>query len=88
MYDTFNSEGFNPFKENSVADLNHPKRGSYLTQIEKANNPNVGPGSYNPVVQPKAKITQNPIWQKAPERFKSIETRNSKLSFPSTGTRQ
>ena len=41
----------------------------YLKSIEKANNPNVGPGSYDPS-KPKMQATSNTDWSLGPERFK------------------
>ena len=52
-----------------------------MKQIEKANNPNLGPGSYDPVLAPKTNTLNKPIWDKAPERFKTVE--KSKNEFPS-----
>ena len=47
MNNTFSSEfGYN-FQQDSSDPI--PRRTSYLAQLEKANNPNVGPGSYDPV---------------------------------------
>ena len=41
----------------------------YLTSIEKANNPNVGPGSYDPS-KPWLQAASNTDWSLGPERFR------------------
>ena len=65
-----------PFKTEAT-DLTNARKTSYMKQIEKSNNPNIGPGSYDPIHAPKTNTLNKPIWSKAPERFKSIETKKN-----------
>lgn len=55
-----------------------PRKVDYLTTIEKANNPNVGPGSYD-TSKPMLHATKNTDWSLQPERFK--EQFNRKPSY-------
>ena len=50
-----------------------PKKHDYLASIEKANNPNVGPGSYDPM-KPKLQTTMNTDWSRQPGRFKNEQS--------------
>ena len=54
-----------------------PRQSEYLSVVEKATNPNVGPGSYNPVVQPKMNQTINTEWARGSERFRSVSVKDS-----------
>ena len=45
--------------------------------MEKTTNPNVGPGSYNPVLKPKLNATINTDWARGSERFKSVTTKTN-----------
>ena len=46
-----------------------PRPSDYMTIVEKANNPNVGPGSYDPA-KPRMAATKNTDWSLQPSRFK------------------
>ena len=50
-----NSHDLNKTNEpsNNGFTMKGPRQSDYLTTIEKGNNPNVGPGSYDPIFKPK-----------------------------------
>ena len=43
-----------------------PRVSDYLVAMEKGNNPNVGPGSYDPIVKPKLNATVTTDWSRQP----------------------
>jgi len=45
------TDKLSPFAQNVA------RQSDYLKTIEKGNNPNVGPGSYDPIVKPKLQAT-------------------------------
>ena len=57
------------FKSNKSSSRG-PKQADYLASIAKVNNPNVGPGSYDPIFKPKLSTTINTDWSRQPTRFK------------------
>lgn len=54
-----------------------PRQSEYLSVVEKSTNPNVGPGSYDPVVKPKLNQTINTDWARGSERFRSVSVKAS-----------
>ena len=42
---------------------------------EKTNNPNIGPGTYDPIFKPKLDSTINTDWARGSERFKSPQNK-------------
>ena len=54
----------------------------YLTTIEKANNPNVGPGSYDPSKH-KLHMTGNTDWSLGAERFIEKVDKNKPMNIMS-----
>ena len=45
--------------------------------MEKTTNPNVGPGTYDPVLKPKLNSTINTDWARGSERFRSVSVKGS-----------
>ena len=53
-----------------------PRKSDYMIAVEKANNPNVGPGSYDPTFKANFSTTHNTDWSRAPPRFKEAPLNN------------
>ena len=66
-YDTHRTGGF----------MKGPRQSEYLALMEKTTNPNVGPGSYDPVLKPKLNSTINTDWARGSERFRSVSMKGS-----------
>ena len=52
-----------------------PRQSEYISMVEKTTNPNVGPGSYDPIFKPKLDSTINTDWARGSERFRSISVK-------------
>ena len=67
--------------KNSSYKIQPTRKVEYLTIVEKANNPNVGPGSYD-TSKPMLHATKNTDWSLQPERFKDeSHKRNNSLNY-------
>ena len=51
--------------------LKGTRQSEHIMVAEKTTNPNVGPGSYDPVIKAKLDSTINTDWARGSERFKS-----------------
>jgi hypothetical protein len=58
------------------------RKSDYLAKLEKSLNPNVGPGSYDPVLVPKLNSTNTQDWSRGPERFKLEQKDKSPTHLP------
>ena len=72
-YDTHRTSGF----------MKGPRQSEYLAVMEKSQNPNVGPGSYDPVLKPKLNSTINTDWKlDKSQRFISVSMKGSAGGSP------
>ena len=69
-YDTQRTSGF----------MKGPRQSEYLALMEKTTNPNVGPGTYDPVLKPKLDSTVTTDWARGSERFRSVSMKGSVAS--------